>query len=744
MNQDVEQNDSESEVTQPLLQRNEEAAAETRSSMPNGTERVYLAACVALSICFFVSLGALFSKTNCGSSKSYCVSEDCVLSAGELIKSVNWSVDPCTDFYEYTCGNWKATHSIPDDKGRIGVFDELSERNQVFFINQLSNLPLDKENKEINEKMSLFFESCMDLSKINDNALDSLKFVASEIKNNLLRNVLEVNVPQLWKYGANSLISFSVSSDNMNPTKQVLVLSPGGLGFPTKEYYEPNPDVHEMYKRTIENVLKLVNNSSVFTNDEPVLPEPNPDFQKIAIDIFDFESKIANISPSSEEAANVEKTYNVMSLQEIQQKYSYLNWQSLVNGYLSLGNIYYNESYKNIIVTWPKFFVDLENILKNTSPVTLTYYMKLRMLMSKLDDAGDYSDLLKEYRLLVNGVKRVQERSKICVSKTEQALGFALSRLFLQKLNFKEVKEKVTVMVDSILNSFAKNLEQVSWMEPNVLQEAKLKIQKMRKKIAYPDFITNAQKLRDYYSKLEVETDYFKNILSTIDFANQREVMKLTSPTDKELWEMLPHQVNAYYNPSNNEIVFPLGILQAPFFAPDAPDYINYGAIGVVIGHELSHAFDNTGRKFDSNGVMRDWWSSKTSMEFENRAKCFANQYSQFKVPVPNGFKNLNGNLTLGENLADNAGLLQSLNAMPSTNKLLPMDLNPEKLFFVSFAHVWCGREKPEYLLQLVNGNPHSPGFARVLGTIQNSKKFQQVFQCPISRMNPALKCELW
>lgn len=398
----------------------------------------------------------------------------------------------------------------------------------------------------------------------------------------------------------------------------------------------------------------------------------------------------------------------------------------------------------------PAYFTDLSTLLAKTPPSTVRSYLHWQVI----DGYGGYlskayRDAIFDFSKTLSGVTQQKPRWKTCAGKADSALGFATGKIFVDKKFKGDSKTIALKMIQDVKDAFKGNFKNLDWMDSTTAEAAKSKADAVVQKIGYPEWIMDASALDAYYQNIEIGSSYFQSIISI----NKEEVLKnrklVGKPVDKSEWDMTPPTVNAYYNPPNNEIVFPAGILQPPFFSAEWPKAFNYGAMGVVMGHEITHGFDDQGSQYDKDGNLNTWWSAEAVERFKAKTSCISEQYSVYTI---NG-EHVNGNLTLGENIADNGGLKAAYNAYQNwvaqngVEPRLPAwpELTPDQMFFVGFAQVWCGTVRPAEAHRLIVKDPHSPGRVRVLGTLSNSPEFARAFNCPANKpMNPTQKCTVW
>lgn len=409
---------------------------------------------------------------------------------------------------------------------------------------------------------------------------------------------------------------------------------------------------------------------------------------------------------------------------------------------------------ESVVIYSPEYFDDLSNLIgqyvqTERGKVTLANYMAWSVIQSLIATLPkNFRDASKVLRKALIGSEGIEVSWRYCVTDTNQVMGFALGSLFVRRVFQGKSKERAEEMIYSIRNAFKDNLPDLSWMDDRTRQLAREKADHINQMIGFPDFILNPEKLNGKYEGLELdENNYFENNIKVNVLSLRENMEKINKPANKTEWEMTPPMVNAYYTPTKNQIVFPAGILQTPFYDLSYPNSLNYGAMGVVMGHELTHAFDDQGREYDKDGNLYQWWFNETLKNFEERVKCFVDQYSSYKVDD----SHLNGKQTLGENIADNGGLKAAFRAYEKWAEVNPeprlpgLNLTSKQLFFVGFAQVWCSISTPEALKLQVLNDPHAPAQFRVIGTLSNSHEFAREFNCPVgSNMNPEKKCVVW
>ncbi|KAK0702357.1 hypothetical protein B0H67DRAFT_500455 [Lasiosphaeris hirsuta] len=688
-----------------------------------------------------------------------CLTPACIHAASEILYNLSpnyQDLDPCTDFEELVCGGWRDRHDLRPDQGDAFTGTIMSENSQLLlrhileapypnasrhsFFSPMQLVTSGRSADVANfEKLTSAYNACLDEPTIQKIGISPLSDIVNQIEKAFARargsgNALADAVLLLAKYGISALVSPGAGADETNPDVVVVSVSPPWrIGLPSKERYEDDALVKK-YQGVLVSVLSLL----------------APDVSKdVLAKVVDLEKKLAAASPSTEEREDVTKSYNPMSLEDASALTPKINLTSIISD-LSAG-----QDVTRIIVTSPKYLKELQTILDDTEEAVLQSYFvwkTVQALYSYVD-----SPVVKPYKGFVNELagkdpESEPERWRTCIDHVDEGLGWILSRFFVEKAFSAAAKDFGDLIVLDIKDQFIQKLKATEWMSDETTSKAVEKVHNIVQKIGYPTIspnIMDPESLESFYQTVNISTEaYFSNALSMSAFAVADEWSGLGKPVDRNQWGMTANTVNAYYNPPGNEIVFPAGIMQFPVFDVNVPAYMSYGAFGSVAGHELSHAFDSTGRHFDQAGNFTDWWDESTVKAFEKRAECFVEQYANYTVPGLDGKPiHVNGRLTLGENIADAGGLSASfkawsLRAAEKPNAHLPGlgHFTQSQLFFVSYSNWWCGKSRPDTAVNRIYTDPHAPKFARILGTMANSREFRESFQCQSKEPT----CELW
>lgn len=711
------------------------------------------------------------------SSQNVCRTSACEATAKRIKSWMNDSVDPCDDFYEFACGGWIAKNPLPDHLSGTGSFEKLDRSNKDILIETMEGdyipdkkLSKDDEkiDREIFKRLQRTYYTCMNTSAINDLGLGPIRAIL-EKEVGLIRQLktfskayrnqvaakasfLANAVSSLHGLGVRVLFGSDVMQDQRDPHAMSIYYSQGGLGLPSKEYYE-EADTVERYTSVVRDMLAL-------------FPEfvPQERLNSVADSIVALEARLASISLPFSELQDPLTTYNPFTLSELDKNFGqYFNFR-----------VFYEQRYSKLPQHLdypsgqePKFVIDSLQFFKSWSSIlgelqmsNFEHYVIWQIIRTYGEalPLKSQGPLLNLDRLLSGRTKELP-RNETCIGKLDSFFGFALSKGFLLKTFTREAKDAAVESIKRITTAFEARLPELDWLDTATREKALQKSAMLNNKIGYPDYVLSPRNVSDRYEgAYPADRNYLQTLVQLSSWQDFDARSKLFFPPNPADWDMTPPTVNAYYDPTKNEIVFPAGILQTPFFSSKNPNYLNYGGIGAVVGHELTHAYDNNGRHYDWYGRLNDWWTKETADKFDAKAQCFINQYGNFTISDGQGrLVHVNGKLTLGENLADNGGIARAWeswkadlkgNGGARRNMHLPglyKVYTQEQLFFMAFAGVWCGTTRPEKQLQRIRTDPHSPAKFRVWGTVQNSKEFADAFKCKAnSLMNPVQKCKIW
>lgn len=627
-------------------------------------------------------------------------------------KTFDKSVKPQDDFFQYINGGWIKQNPIPATESRWGNFNILAEQNLETQRTILETAALSQnEEGSAAQKIGTFYKVAMDTVKLE---MEGYKPVASLFDRTRIaysgRDFAKL-VGEFHQQGISSFFSVYVGLDVKDNEKYVVWFSQSGLSLPDKDYYTKQDEKSKKIRAELQTHIKNMYMLYGRSEGDAVLAS------KL---ILDFETKLAQRSMSRVDNRNMEKKYNKRALSQVAELYPNFDW----NTYLETIGIPLSPS-DSVVVAHIDFFDNLNKLFVESEPMTFMLYMNWKIMQAS---SGYLNQKIGEesfrfYGTILQGTKEQKPRWKRAVSATNSMIGELLAQEYVKVAFSAEAKQKVNEMVDNLKEAYRLRIQNLDWMSATTKQKAMEKLDAFNRKLGYPD------QWKDYSELKIIEESYWDLYLRCSKFGHKRMVEKLGTTVDRTEWNMLPQTVNAYYSPTMNEIVFPAAIMQPPFFNPNADDAVNYGAIGAVIGHEFSHGFDDQGSKYDAKGNLNTWWTEEDRKKFEERTQLLVNQYNQFE-PLDSVF--VNGQLTLGENIADLAGLTVAYDAYIISLKNKPKTkidgFTPEQRFFIGFAQVWRGHSRPEYIRNQVLTDPHSPQQYRVTGTLSNMPQFYQAF----------------
>jgi predicted metalloendopeptidase len=649
---------------------------------------------------------------------------------GFSIDNIDKSLDPCVDFYQYACGNWIKNSEIPPDQSQWVSFVELHERNLDIERGILEKAAAGGASRDgVDQRIGDLYGSCMDEKSVNAKGIAPLKPELEQVAEVKDKSALIDELARLDMIGAGSLFNFYSSPDLHNADQVIAYIDQGGLTLPDRDYYiKDDAKMKDMRQHLVDYMTQ------VFTLAGQTPQQAGDSAQTV----LRIETELAKASMDRTERRDPKKRDHKMSRDE-----------AVALGPNFYLNRYFTEvgapNFTQLNVTNPDFFKQVNAVIESESLDSLKTYVSWHALNAAAPWLSQpFVEANFKYQQALTGQKEIQARWKRCVNLTDRELGEALGQKYVDATFGPDGRQRMLKMVDALEKSLAEDIQDLSWMSDETKKEAKVKLDAIRNKIGYPDVY------RDYSSIMIKSDDLLGNIDRANTFESKRDIAKIDKPLDRKEWGMTPPTVNAYYSPPFNEIVFPAGILQPPFFDKSMDDAVNFGGIGLVIGHELTHGFDDQGRKYDPQGNLHDWWTAEDGKEFEKRVSCVADEYSNF-VAVDD--LKLNGRLTLGENTADNGGAriaLMALEHMIADDKTgkegQKIDgYTPEQRFFLGFARVWCEKRRPEVARMRVLTDPHSPGKYRVDGVVQNMPEFQKAWGCKAGQpMVAENACHVW
>jgi putative endopeptidase len=624
--------------------------------------------------------------------------------------NMNTAVKPSEDFFEYANGAWLKTTQIPATESRWGSFNELQEFNQ----NAMKEICEDAAKSPgakgtSRQKVGDFYAAGMDEAAIEKAGLTPLKPLLDRVmKIKTYKELLE-EITVLYMDGSDPLWSLGVDQDDKNSTAVVPKLYQGGIHLPDRDYFlkddERSKKIRKAYEEHAYNVFKLL-------GDNDVKAKAN------AGDVMRFETTLSKASMTRVEMRDPQKIYNKMSLADLEKICPQMNWAEYMKK-LGIENSY-------VIVGQPEFLKEINNQLKNGTLDDWKTILRWNIIKDAIPFLGKaFVDEGFKFSQNLSGQKEIQPRWKRVSGMTDRILGEALGQVYVEKYFKPEAKQRMMVMVENLSKTYETRIKNLDWMSATTKQKALQKLSTFIRKIGYTD------KWQDYTPlSIDRSKSYFENILAAKRFLFKDVASRVGKPVDKTRWGMTPPTVNAYYNPSMNEIVFPAGILRYPFFENDADDAVNYGGIGAVIGHEMTHGFDDEGRQFDYEGNLKEWWTEEDAKKFDAKTKLMVEQYNGYTVLDT---MHVNGSLTLGENLADLGGVTLAYEAFknfsPQGKNSDRIDgFTPDQRFFLSWSQVWRSLTRDEAMAQRIVTDPHSPGRYRSNGPLSNFEPFYKAF----------------
>ncbi|MBU0559412.1 MAG: M13 family metallopeptidase [Bacteroidetes bacterium] len=634
----------------------------------------------------------------------------CASKKGFETTNLDASIKPQEDFYHYANGGWLVQNPIPDDQSIWATFTILRELTN----DQVQTLVLEASQNRgaegsMSQKVGDFYKAGLDSAKIDAEGIAPLKSELDRIERIQTKGDLIKEIAHMHKYSASPLFFFFSTVDAKNSEMVIATIWQGGLGLPDRDYYLNNDtrskEIRDKYVKHLDNMFMLLGLNKLDAAEE-------------ADKVVDFETRLAKASNTRLENRNPNLTYNKLTVDDLKKNTPGLDWEN----YLSEIEA---DNPGSINIGQPKFLDEAAKMINDTPLEVWKCYLTWTLLRSNADYlSADFVNERFEFTgKFLNGSKVIQPRWKRVLNSTNGALGEVVGQLYVEKYFPPEAKEKAKTIVDNLTVSMEESITGLDWMSEETKVEALKKLKGFGVKIGYPD------KWRDY-SDLQISgNSYLQNIFNSNYFDHNESMSKINKPVRKWEWGMTPQTVNAYYSPTRNEIVFPAAILQFPFYDVEVDDAINYGAMGAVIGHEITHGFDDQGRQYDADGNIRDWWTVEDAEKFKARAQVMIDQYNEFQ-PLDSFF--IDGALTLGENIGDIGGLTIAYNAFKKTeqyknNKMID-GFSPAQRFFLSWAQVWRNNIREDALKLRLKTDVHSPGKYRVLGPLSNMPEFFSAF----------------
>ena len=647
--------------------------------------------------------------------------------AGFDIAALDKTANACTDFYQFACGGWMAANPVPPDRPRWGRFDELQDRNRDVLREILNKVSASSGGRHpIDQKIGDHYAACMDETRVESLGAKPLEKELAAIDALTDKAALADRLAYLQSQGLPMLFGYGSLQDFKDATKVLAVVDQGGLGMPDRDYYlkddDRSKDLRTKYVVHVQKMLELA-------GDEPDMAAAR------AKTVMEMETALANVSLERVKRRDPENLYHKMKRSDLATLSPQFQWEKF---FVATGAPPFTE----INVTHPDFFKGADELLKTRDLADWKTYLRWHLLRQSapLLSSAFVNENFDFFGKTLTGAKELRPRWKRCVDRVDNDLGDALGQRYVEKTFGEEGKKRMAVMVAALEKALEKDIQGLSWMQEATRKRGLEKLKAIANKVGYPD------KWRDYTSVRIDREDAVGNAARAAAYEFRRDLNKIGKPVDRAEWQMSPPTVNAYYSPLLNDINFPVGILQPPFFDNAMDDAVNFGGIGAVIGHELTHGFDDSGRKFDALGNMTDWWTDADGKQFEEKSQCMVDQYASYTAVED---VKLDGKLTLGENVADNGGLRIAHMALQETlagKTPAPVDgFTADQRLFLGWAQIWCQNATPEVSRLLAKTDPHSPGRWRTNGTVSNMPEFQKAFSCKAGDpMVSAKPCRVW
>jgi len=641
------------------------------------------------------------------------------------VTSMDTSVDPCADFFAYSCGGWIKNNPIPPDQTSWSVYSKLEDDNKAILreILESSASPAGRRD-EVTQKIGDYYAACMDEKAINAAAIKPLQPILDQIDQlRFKRDIASVAAAMVFN---DALFRFRSDQDYKDSTQVIAEADQGGLGLPDRDYYlKTDAKSVELRKAYVAHLKKMFE----LLGDKPT------DAAADARTVMRIETALAKGSLTRVERRDPQKLYHKMSTRQLTALSPSFQWK-----------IYFDKvglpSVQALNVETPEFFKTLTAELRNETLGSWKTYLRWHLINANAPFlSSDFVNADFEfYGKTLQGAQELEPRWKRCVGYVDNDLGEALGEAYVARNFGPDAKRRAQKMVTQIEEAMGRDIESLSWMTPTTKQRALEKLQAVTNKIGYPD------KWRDYSALAIVRDDEMGNVLRSREFEFHRQLVKIGKPVDRGEWQMTPPTVNAYYDPQMNDINFPAGVLQPPLFDARSDAAPNFGDTGATMGHELTHGFDDEGRQFDAHGNLRDWWTAEDAKAFKQRASCISDQYSQYVVV--DDIK-INGKLTLGEDIADLGGVILAYMAWQDDTKgekSEPLEgFTPAQRFFIAYGQSWCANTRDETKRLRATVDPHSPDKYRANGVVSNMQEFQEAFHCkagsPMVREN---RCRVW
>lgn len=679
-----------------------------------------------------------------------CETSSCVEAAAVMLHNMDSKINPCNDFYEYACGGFLRTINIPEDQSSVNTFNSIAQEIQTTLRYTIQQ-PVKRDEPFFSQIVKRLYASCNNVSIIEYLQERPLRELLNSVGGWPVIDGSEWNetafdwqktIALFRKHGVymNFLMDLSVVKDLKNSSRYILQLDQPYFGLPDRGYFLKGMTDHvvQAYYQFMVDTAILLGANETIAKDE-------------MLKALLFETELAKHALPLEDLRNFTKLYNKMTIAELQVKIPELNWTAYMNGLNFPQPI---KDTEDIILIVPDYVQNVTKLLMTLNKKTVANYLMWRMVKSMMDLLDKRFQMLQHrFNSVLTGQVTEVLRPYLCTDVVFDQMDVAIGGIYIRTHFRTESKHVATELVKEVRNAFSENLNKIAWLDAATLQKAKEKATAMVDEIAYPDELLDDENINNFYRGVKITDDnYFGNILAMNIFTTDFYLSRLNRPVSEFRWlnSATAAVVNAYYKFSDNSMQFFAAILNGAFFDPERPKYLNFGSMGFIVGHEITHGFDDMGRQYDEHGNLENWWSTETDKQFQKKSQCIVDLYGNYTVPELG--KKVNGIITLGENIADVGGVKQAYKAYLNweqkhgTELPLPgLNLTSRQLFWLSNANVWCSKERFEYLELEVYTNPHSPSRFRVNGPLSNTIEFAEDFSCARGTpMNPVNKCLVW
>ncbi|XP_050561526.1 neprilysin-4 [Spodoptera frugiperda] len=686
-----------------------------------------------------------------------CLSEQCVGTASRILQALNKDVDPCTDFYEFACGGWIKQNPVPD---WATSWDQLAKLREQL-VTDLRDLLEAKDDDGLPQsvlKAKSLYRTCVNTERLEDDGIKPIQKILQKL-GLPPRPPTEVSANFTWEavagrgrrnLGLNVLLSVQVAEDVRNTSRNRVVIEQVSPGFSDRYLLQPEQFSHELaqYHKYIRSMISIADNET--------------DAEQFADDIVDFSKKLAKIMTPVEVRRSGTHLFHEVSVQQLIQgssggpaQWKQHDWDQYLKLVFSNTSVVLHPHTDRVIVMDLPYLQKLSVLLVDTKPVIIERFLWWSVFSTVAPmTLREFRDLGFEFSRAVFGLQQRTPRWKSCTANVNANFGVALSYLYVKKHFDYTSRQKAIEMVEDVREAFAAAVVSLDWMDSTTRLKTLDKLKAIRNFVGFPAWLLTHEQLDKHYKHAEVvEGNLFETYLKLTFAAVKKSLESLREKPDRNRWVATATTVNAFYSATLNSVTFPAGILQPPFYG-NGIEAINYGSIGAIMGHEVTHGFDDQGRRYDEEGNLKQWWSAATLEHYHSKVQCIIDQYSKYHMPqLPN--YTVHGFNTQGENIADNGGLRAALRAYSLLGARAPLerrvslpglpDYKPHQLFFLGFAQIWCGNSTVGALKSKMVEGVHSPNKIRVIGTLSNSKEFAEAWSCPLgSPMNPEHKCVLW